>query len=386
MNKRYPFSRSWRWILVRLCDYALDLFREFNRKGSFPSRVQKVLVVRLDQIGDLMCALPVFPALRKCFPKAEITALVGEGGDAILKGNPYLNDVIVFSPNWFSRAHTDSARRQSFFDVVAELQERRFDIGYDLRGDLRNILLMALGGVRYRTAYGIAGGAGLVHDVPPYDETLHQAELDIHLIGGTRTKDRLVPELYLTEEERRSAAERLAPAGVRTGDTLIAIHPEAGYPSKEWGTDSFKKLMERLLAETGAKILIFGLGENADQLAQCFSRSGRVINFAGKLTLRGMIAMMSQCHLFIGNDSGPSHIASALGIPAVVIASGTNLYERWGIWREPSRILKHAVPCAPCHLPQCNVPGHPCMSEISPEQVFQAVEEMLAVAKTGFFG
>ena len=89
-----------------------------------------------------------------------------------------------------------------------------------------------------------------------------------------------------------------------------------------------------------------------------------------------MIATLSHCDLFVGNDSGPAHIAQALGIPAVVVASGTNEYEKWGIWLKPSRVLKYSVPCSPCHLRHCNVAGHPCMSEISAAQALEALQEL----------
>jgi heptosyltransferase-2 len=183
--------------------------------------------------------------------------------------------------------------------------------------------------------------------------------------------------LYLSPEEEQDAERKLSYFGVRENEFLIALHPEAGYPSKEWGGDRFRNLIERLLARPRSKILILGTG-NAQKIAEAFGSSSHVVNLVNVLTLREMICAMSRSHLFIGNDSGPSHIAQALGIPAVVIASGTNEYARWGIWAKPSRILKHGVPCSPCHLRDCNVEGHPCMSEISVEEVYRAVQELLS--------
>jgi heptosyltransferase-2 len=164
---------------------------------------------------------------------------------------------------------------------------------------------------------------------------------------------------------------------VKENDFLIAVHPEAGYPSKEWGADRFRNLIERLLSRPRSKILIFGIA-SAQKIAEKLASSSQVVSLVNVLTLREMICVMSRCHLFIGNDSGPSHIAQALGIPAVVVASGTNEYEKWGIRSKPSRILKHAVPCSPCHLRDCNVEGHPCLSEISVDEVYQTVQEFLS--------
>ena len=139
----------------------------------------------------------------------------------------------------------------------------------------------------------------------------------------------------------------------------------------------FQELIEKLLSKTDHTILMVGL-KRARKMTAPFSSSPRVVNLAEALSLRELIVLLSQCHLFVGNDSGPSHLAHALGIPAVVIASGTNKYEQWGIWNPPSKIVKHSVPCSPCHLNRCNVDGHPCLSRISSEEVFEAVRGLMS--------
>ncbi len=375
LHKRYPFERSWRWGFVRAFDFCFDPFAFHTHKVSFPARVGNILVVRLDQIGDLICSLPVFPVLKEYFPQAKVTVLTGTEGKAILEGNPFVDEHIIFSPNWFSRKKRGLL--SAGFKTFSALRRKRFDLGFDLRGDARNILLMTLAGVRYRVGFDIAGGRGLLNQVGEYDETLHQTELNLKLITGQRVdKAGFKPEIYLSKEERENARERLNHLGVKEKDVLVAVHPEAGYPAKEWGAEPFKRLIEDLLSNPRFKVLIIGLS-GARAVAEAFSSQSRVINLTGVLLLRELIVVLSYCHLLIGNDSGPSHIAQALGIPVVVVASGTNVYERWGVWRKPGQILKHDVPCAPCHLSVCNVPGHPCMSEISVDEVLEATEELI---------
>ena len=379
-DKRYPFSRSWRWYFVRLFDFFFDPFSKRFHQSEFPKSVKNILVIRLDQIGDLVCSLPVFRILKRRFPDAKITTLVGQEGKAVLDQNPFIDRLIVFRSNWFSRNRW--ANPLEFFQVFSELRKTQYDLGFDLRGDLRNIVLMTLAGVRYRIGYGIAGGGGLLHKAYEYDQSLHQVELNLKLVTDESVqKVNLKPEIHLTPDEKNDALRRLRDFGIQEKARLIAIHPEAGYPSKEWGEHKFKQLIEGLLTDSQSQILIFGLSR-ANKIAEHFSSSNRVINLVDKLSLRKMIAVLSRCHLFIGNDSGPSHIAQALGIPAVVIASGQNEYDKWGIWTEPSRILKHQVPCSPCHLRYCNVEGHPCMSRISVEGVFQAAQGLSAGARS----
>lgn len=374
-KNRYPFKKSRRWHLIQLCDFFLDWFGTYHSSKQFPQNVKNILVVRLDHIGDLICTLPALPVLKDRFPSAKITVLTGVEGPAILKENPFVDDVITFPSNWFLRLKRFSPGE--FFSVVSKLQKMKFDLGYDFRGDIRNILLMVLAGVRFRIGYGIAGGAGLLNQIGEYDEALHQVELNMKLLTGeVPDRQSLKPQIYLSSYEHEEALKILDQAGVQKTDKVIAIHPEAGYPSKEWAEENIQRLISRLTEDSQNKIVILGLSK-AEKIARHFNSDPQVLNFVGKLSLRQMIAIINQCGAFIGNDSGPSHIAQALGIPSVITASGTNEYEKWGIWRKPSEILKYNVPCAPCHSEYCYVEGHPCMSQISVDQVYNSIQDLL---------
>ena len=373
-RKRYPFQKSWRWRLVRVIDFWLDRLGHRSRPVSPPKNVHHILVVRLDHIGDIICSLPALPLLRKRFPGATITMLTGEIGTALLKDHPDVDHLLLFKRNWFSR--NGRMDWSEWLRLVLALRKGTFDIGFDLRGDLRNILLMWLGGVRYRIGYEIGGGGGLLHQVGEYDLSLHQAELNVKLVTGHLIpKEQLKPQIHIGSEETAWASRYLDQVGCSKTDRLIAVHPEAGYPAKEWETARIKDLIDRLLLQPENRIIIFGLSQ-AHQIAQVFAHDHWVIDTVGTLSLRQMTALMKACNLFIGNDSGPSHLAQALDIPSLIIASGTNEYEKWGVWAQTARVLKHAVPCAPCHLRFCNVSGHPCMSEISAEEAYQAVQEI----------
>ena len=378
-NKRYPFEKSWRWQIIRLLDAFFDLFSTSFKKRPFPKQVRRILVIRLDQIGDIVCALPVFSLLKRRFPEAQISALVSREGEAILKENPFVDEILVFQNNWFSQNR--SFHPLQFLKILFTMRKKRFDLGFDLRGDLRPILLMVLAGVRYRIGYGIGGGGGLLQNERPYDMGLHQVELNARLVSDQiLRKSDLKPEIYLKESEKLEVLNELRNRGAKDGARLIALHPEAGYPSKEWEEEKFRKLIASFLEDLHNTVLIFGISKKAEQLAGHFLNSSRVINLVSAFSLRRMIVALSQCDVFIGNDSGPSHIAQAVGIPVVVVASGTNEYEKWGVWCEQTSVLKHDVPCAPCHLQYCKVQGHPCMSEISVEEVSEAARKLAEVA------
>jgi len=376
-TQRYPFQKSRRWRYVRLLDFFLDPSRKTNSAKPFPEKVEKILVVRLDHIGDLICSTPVLPVLKERFPNAKITLLTGKEGKAVFKENPLVNELIVFHTNWFSRAKI--LNPIEFIKIVLRLRKEKFDLGYDLRGDIRNIFLMSLGGVKFRIGYEIAGGAGLLHRIGEYDNRLHQAELNLKLLTNSAPdREHLKPKIYISGEERQEADELLSRAGIGLGNRAIAIHPEAGYPSKEWDETNLNELIERLIQDPKNKIILLGL-KRAKKIAARFKSSEQVIDLVGRLSLRQMIAVISRCSAFIGNDSGPSHIAQALEVPALVIASGTNEYHKWGIWRQPSRVISNSVSCAPCQLTECNVAGHPCMAHISSDQAYEEFKQLLSV-------
>src|SRR3989338_5101972 len=128
-DERYPFRKSWRWQFVRLIDFLLSFFSAWVCRRAFPHPIKHILVVRLDQIGDSVCSLPVFSILKGRFPDAKITALVGTEGEAILAHNPWIDQILVFRSNWFSR----SGRFNLFeyFKVVSSLRKMNLDLGYD---------------------------------------------------------------------------------------------------------------------------------------------------------------------------------------------------------------------------------------------------------------
>ena len=379
-NLRYPFRKSWRWFLIDALDRVLDVVSIPKRQPFVPDAVRNILVIRLDHIGDVVCSLPVFPILKRRFPNARISVLVSQEGEALLAHHPYVDHVIVFRSNWFAR--TSRLDLGEMFRVLSELRNSKFDIGFDLRGDIRNIGLMVLARIGYRVGYGIGGGKSLLAESPPYDTKLHQVELARNLVTSEPiSRNELKPEIYLTLEEKKSAWDLLASWGVSRQDYVIGLHPEAGYPSKEWGTDRYRDLVGKLIQKPETKVLVFGL-DRAETVKKHYASSKQVVSCVGNLSLREAIATLHCCHVFIGNDSGLSHIAHALRIPTVVIASGTNEYEKWGVWLKPSMAVKHEVSCSPCHLEQCPIPGHPCLSDITVEQVAEAIRSVQTLDPT----
>lgn len=183
------------------------------------------------------------------------------------------------------------------------------------------------------------------------------------------------PSISLPSTAVESMAGRLL---AFKGKRKIVIHLGAGYPSKRWPLTHFVALV-RQIREAGLGVPIF-IGSEMEKslLVRYQEQLGRDdLNFMGQTTLAELLALLNQADLFIGNDSGPAHLAALLDKPLVVIFSGTNDFRKWAPWAIRQRLVRHEVPCSPCEEKKCPLERHYCMEDISVDEVFTAVREML---------
>ena len=148
-----------------------------------------------------------------------------------------------------------------------------------------------------------------------------------------------------------------------------------GDRAKRWGTDDYRALIHQLDSGTGPDD--FDRTNLAQLLSDLKLNTAHLIDLRGRTRIEDLPILFDVCDLYVGADSGPAHIAAAHGLEIILLASGTNDIRFWYPWTEHLHILQHEVPCAPCGLRVCPVEGHPCMSEISVDQVYDAVEGVL---------
>ena len=184
------------------------------------------------------------------------------------------------------------------------------------------------------------------------------------------------PCLYLTVQEQQEAKQRLAERGVHPSDLVIGINPGAAYGSaKCWLPERFKQLSQYLLNHPSLKIVFFGDKQGAPLVEKiCLGLSDRVVNFAGQTSLRQLMALIQSCHLFLTNDSGPMHVASALGIPLIALFGSTSEVAT-GPYQGGHVIHKH-VPCSPCYRRECPIDFR-CMTRITVEEVYREIQTFI---------
>jgi ADP-heptose:LPS heptosyltransferase len=377
---KYVFKNKFYIFLISIIDFLGSFiflpFRLLFRKKT-PCNAGNILLIRLDHIGDVLYSLSVAENLKKNYPYAKITFLVGSWAKEAIINNPYIDIVICYDAPWFNRREKKIFDFRTFLKLAKELKKNRYDLGFDLRGDIRNILLMVLGRVKFRVGYGITGGGFLLHREVNHRRGAHINEHNLDLLRSINVNIiSSEAEFYSVKEDEILAQNFLNEYNLKMNDFITAIHPFAGYPSKNWRSEKFAEIMNLLQKNYNAKIILVGSltdkekNENIIQLSQISA-----INAAGKTSLGSLAALFKKTNLFIGVDSGPSHIAAVTDTPSVVLYSGTNRLEEWAARGKRVIAIQKDTACKYCEKLSCN--NNICMELISVEDVMNAVERVL---------
>lgn len=327
---------------LRLLDAVGGIFhRPGNRSRLRAEEISRVLVVEPWQIGDVVMATPVLRLIRERFPDAHVTLLGKSHAEVLLRHSGLVDDVIVFDPPWTAKAGKYQPRRYDFRKlraVVADLRSRKFDITIDARMDVRSNLLTFLTRAPRRVGYDFGGGTFLLTDTAPADpDNTHRVDDWLSLImplleprGEADRRDATdadshYPMLAVSKEEREAAAAKLRDSGIGPDDIVVAFHGGASDPWRKWPAESFERVAAALVERRGAKCVFILEPEAAE-------RSIPVASAVMRTSLREMMAILTCCDLFIGNDSGPMHIADALGVAVVAVFLTGN-----PVWHRPYR-------------------------------------------------
>jgi predicted lipopolysaccharide heptosyltransferase III len=344
----------------------------------------RLLVIRLRSLGDLLLATPAFRALKQWRPDLRLSVLVYSGFAPILAGNPDLEEVIAFNP-------AGAAAPVAIAGVATRLRRRRFAACFNLHGGTLSALLTWASGAPHRIGFRHFR-FGFVYSLRTPDtrqlfgrNRLHTVETQLAPFYAAGLPQGEIPPLQLFPQAdvQAAVAQALATRGVRPGSRYAVVHPVANFFTKEWPFERYAELA-RVLEEDHGLAPVFtcgpGEGEKLDAVAHA---AGKALKRLDSLSLPELVALMAGATLFVGNDSGPAHIAAALGRPAVVLY-GSSDSSRWHPWRAPHAVVQNYYPCNPCRGDRCYAFAQPeCILSITLEQVRAAVERLLAPVATG---
>jgi heptosyltransferase-2 len=335
------------------------------------------LVVEPWGIGDVVLSTALLRALRTSYPSARIALLAKSHATALLANSGLVDEVIPFDFPWTAFDGKFSPGKyfpKEFQKLIGLLRARDFDVSLDARRDIRSNVITYFAGARRRIGYDFGGGAHLLTDVlPSGTQNDHKVADWLALLGplGVVNNTSFVPSLVVTEAEKANARRRMAMLGLSTERPIVGIHPGASRAVRRWGADRFTSVIDSLVQERGVQVLLFEEkeGDSSEITPRHWVR--RI-----KGDLRCFMALVTQCDLLLCSDSGPMHIASALGVPVTALF-GPQRREWYGPRGEMDNVVQvDEMACRPC-FDACIFATPRCMEGISPSAVVQAVTAQL---------
>jgi lipopolysaccharide heptosyltransferase II len=360
-------------------------------------RVQKLLVVRLDNLGDVLMATPAIAALRAGLPDAQLSLLASPAGAAAV---PFLSDVddaFVFAAPWVKGhgARTDASLGQAENELIARLAAARFDAAVILTTCTQSALPAALfcrvAGIPLRLAHSRENPYGLLTDWVTESDVIadgmrHEVDRQLALVGsvGFAVADRRL-RFAVPAAARNAVISRLARAGVDASRPYVVVHPGASAESRRYPAARFGAAAELIARSTGAPVVLSGGAEDRPLIDEMRAAMGApAISLAGQLGLGELAALIEAAGVLVANNSGPAHLAAALGTPVVDLYALTN--PQHTPWLVPSRVLNHPVPCRNCLKSRCPESHHECLRRVEPQTVAEAAIELLTTAKAAIMG
>jgi heptosyltransferase-2 len=332
--------------------------------------MKKILMRAPNWVGDAVLAVPAMKAIRQRFPEAEITLLVRPWVAGVFTSAPFIDKV------W---SEPRPAGIGDWIRLARSTREKRFDMALLFPNSFESAAIIFLGRVPHRVGYATDGRSWmLTQRIKPSAEKRHQIHYYLDLARAVSAAvDHPSIEIEANDEEKSQARKLLASTGISPDRHFLVLNPGAAYGSaKRWGEDRFAEAGDALAFELGLDVAIIGsekersIGERIRSLMR-----SRVVVLNGKTSLETLIGVISESSLVLTNDSGPMHIAAALGVPTVAVFGPTDDVAT-GPYGHRTRIVKEPVDCSPCMLRDCPI-DHRCMTRVSAEAVANAARELL---------
>jgi heptosyltransferase-2 len=340
----------------------------------------KIMIRATNWVGDAIMALPALRAARQHNPDAQISIVARPYVADIYRGQQICDELIAYDPNG---AHHGWSGREK---LISDLRTRKFDVALLLQNAFDAAWLAWRAQIPQRIGYARdARSLLLTKPIPvpkPGEIPPHEKFYYLELLRRAGWLDQLPDEPHITlrvpDTARQRATQTLLEAGARTHALRIAVGAGASYGSaKCWPPDRFAKALNALLSHSDADVILFGTPGELPVSAAIAAELQRVpINLIGKTSIADLPALLSQCHLFLGNDSGAMHVAAAVGLPVVAVFGPTDPEGTAPVTPRVT-IVQQKPYCSPCFLRRCPT-DHRCMTAVTPAMVESALQSALA--------
>lgn len=332
----------------------------------------RILVTRTDRLGDLVLSTPVFEALRNKFPKAFISVLVFQENREVVEGNPHINEVILYDKKGREKGLWGQTR------LAFKLGVRQFDLVIHLHATNRMHLLTLAAGIPRRLGWQRKCAWALTHSFPDIKKEglKHEAFYNFDLLEPLEIyaqTAKVRAHFPLNEKNRRSLNELLVRMGISIEKPWVVFNPSASCPSKIWPAERFAELADKIQAHYSVECLAIGARADRIHVERMIEAAKTPMHdLSGRLSLGTLGELLSRSGLLISNDSGPVHLANAVGLPVISIFGrkqpGLSPL-RWGPLDAGSRVVWKDVSCETCSAHLCPI-HFLCLDVISVDEVF----------------
>jgi predicted lipopolysaccharide heptosyltransferase III len=333
--------------------------------------LERILLIKMRYIGDVILTTPLLPLLAKRFPSASLSFLVNPGTDEVLQGNPFLDRILVLPRSGWKDQVT----------FIHSLRKQKYDGVLDLTDGDRSAFISLASGARFRVGFNRDGrwrGKLYTHVLPSDYGSMHMVDYHGQVLKVLGISDAVGrPEMYLRKNEE-DEAERIIQKLVPDGRPMVLLYPAARYIFKAWPIERFAALADRLEGQ-GVGVAVIGhqreeaLGRRLLEL--CRSKPA---NLMGATNLRLLGALMKFSSLVIGNDGGPLHMAGAVGCPVLGLF-GPSDPRVWAPRGSQVSVIYKGLDCRDCFYPGCQRGEESCMKLISVDEVFDHACHLLSI-------
>lgn len=355
----------------------------------------EILIVKLSAIGDVVHTLPSLEALYRLYPQAKITWLVEEEASELLQGHPRLSRVIVSKrKRWTKQLQRPAHWLPTIKEIVGffhELRSVNYDLIIDFQGLLKSGLLVFLCRGKRKVGHDKSREMSylfLTERYPPGFKEQHALEKNLNLVKSLsgsyddrhiRYKAHSGESIDTNEKEWSKVDGFLRKHEIVDEKPLIAVNVMARWVTKQWDAQKFARLSDQLIKDYNAQIVFTGLKQDTQVITNIISlMKQRAVNASGETTLKELAYLFKRSQLIITTDSGPMHIAAAMGTPVIALFGPTAPW-RTGPYSKSAKIVRSELYCSPCFKKKCSHIS--CMKEISVEDVFEAVDKRLLIKK-----
>ncbi len=348
------------------------------------AEADRVLAVRLDALGDVLMTTPALRALKGARPGRRLTLLTSPSGAAVAGLIPEIDDVIIYDAPWMKATARPDGRGDRA--MIEDIRGSEFDAAVIFtvysQSPLPAALLCHLADIPLRLAHCRENPYRLLTDRIPEDEperrirheTRRQLDL-VAAVGATVLDERL--SIRVPDDSRGRVAGLLRRLGIGPDRPWALIHPGATAPSRRYPPGGFAEAARRLAIEDGFRIIFTGDASESDLVESIRAAMGAPSDsLAGRLELGDFAALIEAAPVLISNNTGPAHLAAAVGTPVVDLYALTNLQHT--PWMVPHRVLFHDVPCKLCYKSICPMGHHDCLRLVPPGAIVEAARALIA--------